>query len=140
MVYVRSGGIMADRQKGRTTDKPTTKNMKLNLLFKRIPATAANRTMVTSTLDPLHEELVVTAASATIERAAESTPAYRAAVHLEVPGPDIRASASDYTMAAAWRKVMAIVRSEVDRRAAHRKSRHASRTQRRPRTAMAARA
>jgi ribosome-associated translation inhibitor RaiA len=97
--------------------------MKLNLQFKRIPNNESNRKMVTSGLTPLEAELTVTAASATIEKASESTPSYHAALHLEVPGPDIKASASDYTLAAAWRKVMTAVRRELDRRSAHRKER-----------------
>ncbi len=100
--------------------------MKLNLLFKRIPDNESNRKLIVSSLAPLDQELNVTSARASIEKAVESTQTYHASVHLEVPGPDIKVSAKDYTLAAAWRKVLTAIRREVDRRAAHRRSRHSA--------------
>ena len=101
--------------------------MKLNLLFKRIPDSEANRKLITGEIEPLSRELTVTAASATIQKNSESTPSFHAAIHLEVPGPDIRASATDYTLAAAWRKVMTAVRRELNRRRDQRRVRDTGR-------------
>ena len=98
--------------------------MKLNLRFKRIPDTESNRKMVVNSLAPMDEELSVTAAQATIVKDPDGTRFYHASVHLEVPGPDIKATAKDYTLAAAWQKVISAVRREMDRRLAHRKARH----------------
>lgn len=98
--------------------------MKLNLRFKRIPDTESNRKMVVNSLAPMDEELTVTAAQATIEKNSDGTRSYHASVHLEVPGPDIKVTAKDYTLAAAWRKVITAVRREMDRRLARRKARH----------------
>ncbi len=97
--------------------------MKLNLRFLRFPDTGKNRRIIQSDLEPLRGQLDITAAHATVEPPSERSPAIRAAVHLEVPGPDIVASASDYTFAAAWRKVMKSVQRQVQRRLTRRESR-----------------
>ena len=90
--------------------------MKLNLRFLRFPDTVRNRELIRSDIEPLGQQLRISAAHATVEQAPERQQTVRAAVHLEVPGPDITASASDYTLAAAWRKVMRLVRRELQRR------------------------
>ena len=91
--------------------------MKLNLRFLRFPDNARNRELIRSELEPLGQQLKISAAHATVEQPAEKQQTVRAALHLEVPGPDITAAASDYTLAAAWRKVMKLVRRELQRRA-----------------------
>ena len=106
--------------------------MKLNLRFRRFPDTSQHRRLIHEQLEPLEGQLEITAAHATVEQPSEGSPAVRAVVHLEVPGPDITASASDYTFAAAWRKVMKLVRQQVQRRIDRRGSRSLKLPTRRP--------
>lgn len=97
--------------------------MKLNLRFRRCADTAASRKLISESLEPLARELDITAAHATVEQPSEGSPAIRAAVHLEMPGPDITASANDYTLAAAWTKVMKSLKRQIQRRLARREAR-----------------
>lgn len=104
--------------------------MKLNLRFHSIPDSDANRKLITSDLEPLQTRagLAVSNATVKVEKSDRGGPAYRAEVHLEVPGPDLRASASDFTLAAAWRKVMQALQKEISRRVTQRKARRPGRS------------
>ena len=97
--------------------------MKMNLRFRRCADTEASRKMISDSLEPLSRELDITAVHATVEQPSEGSPAIRAAVHLEVPGPDITAAANDYTFAAAWNKVMKSLKRQIQRRLARRETR-----------------
>lgn len=44
------------------------------------------------------------------------SPPYQVAARLTVPGPDIQAAARDHTWLAAWRKVVARLREQIDER------------------------
>ena len=90
--------------------------MKLNVRFRHVPDTAASRELIVRDVEPIAEQIPVTAANAVVEQPSEGSPVIRAALHLEVPGPDIIASASDYTLAAAWTKVMRSIRRQLGRR------------------------
>lgn len=90
--------------------------MKLNLRFRDYPDSGRTRDLIRTDLEPLGNQLKISAAHATVERPSEGSPAIRAAVHLEVPGPDISAAASDYTLAAAWSKVMKLVKRQLQLR------------------------
>jgi ribosome-associated translation inhibitor RaiA len=114
--------------------------MKLNLRFRHCPDTEASRKLITEGLESLRGDLQITAAHAIVEQPSEGSPAIRAAVHLEVPGPDITASASDYTLAAAWRKVMKSLKRQTQRRLERREARSLSSPLRRPGMAAASRA
>jgi ribosome-associated translation inhibitor RaiA len=67
-------------------------------------------------LSPLARRLRVHATAVVLERGCEATPGYRVHVLLAVPGPDLEAEARDYTLEAAWRKVTAALRREIERR------------------------
>ncbi len=97
--------------------------MKLNLRFRRCADTQASRKLISDSIEPLSRELEITAAHATVEQPSEGSPAIRAAVNLEVPGTDITVSANDYTLAAAWNKVMKNLRRQIQRRLARREAR-----------------
>ena len=51
-----------------------------------------------------------------LEYERDYTPAFRAFALLAVPGPDIHAEARDHTLEAAWLKVTAALRKQIDRR------------------------
>jgi ribosome-associated translation inhibitor RaiA len=90
--------------------------MKLNLRFRHVPDTAASRELIAKDVEPIAAQIPVASANAVVEQPSEGSPVIRAALHLEVPGPDIIASASDYTLAAAWNKVMRSIRRQLGRR------------------------
>lgn len=70
-------------------------------------------------LEHLQEFTSVSTAAVVLEYERESTPAFRAFVLLAVPGPDIHAEARDHTLEAAWLKVTAALRKQIERRAFH---------------------
>ena len=51
-----------------------------------------------------------------LERERDSAPAFRAHVHLAVPGPDIHAAARDHTLEAVGLKVAKNLRKQIERR------------------------
>lgn len=56
----------------------------------------------------------VAAAHVALERQPDATPPYQAAVRLVMCGSEMHAAARDHTWLAAWRKVMARLREQVD--------------------------
>jgi hypothetical protein len=79
--------------------------MKLNLRFLRINDTKKNRNLVQRELEPVMKDLPVDHAETTVTMPAEGDGRIDAHVHLTMPGPDIKASASDYTLQAVLRKL-----------------------------------
>jgi ribosome-associated translation inhibitor RaiA len=73
--------------------------------------------------------IAVSTAAVVIERQRERAPAFRAFVHLAVPGPDIHAEAREYTLEAVWLKVIAALRKQVEQRECRRKARLRSKRQ-----------
>lgn len=69
----------------------------------------------------MEEVVAITAAHVLLGRHREQNPPFTAAVHLEVPGPDIHAAGSDHTLAAAFKKVREALHQEVALRHGHRR-------------------
>ena len=94
--------------------------MKLNLRFLHIANTATHRNLVHRELDPLAKDMPIETADTTVSMAAEGDGRIDAHVHLIMPGPDIRASASDYTVEAVVRKLGESIRAAWKHRLAKR--------------------
>jgi ribosome-associated translation inhibitor RaiA len=94
--------------------------MKLNLRFLRIDDTKKNRHLVQRELEPLVKDLPVQHAETTVAMPAEGDGRIEAHVHLAVPGPDIKASASDYTLQAVLRKLGRRIKEALKHRASKR--------------------
>jgi ribosome-associated translation inhibitor RaiA len=62
--------------------------------------------LVEAQLKRLQDLVAIASARVTLEWQHEVKPAFRVLAHLEVPGPDFHAEASDYTLQAAWLKVV----------------------------------
>lgn len=77
---------------------------------------ASSRAWLEKQLERLHRLVPVTTADVVLERQRENAPAFRAHIHLAVPGPDIHADARDHTLEAAWLKVTAALRRQIERR------------------------
>ena len=79
--------------------------MNLKLRFFRVDDTPKNRALVKEQLAPVFAELPVDRASLITDLEHREGGRVYTSVHLEVPGPDIRASAFDYTLEASLRKL-----------------------------------
>ncbi len=90
--------------------------MKLKLHFHRIAENIKHRLLVQRELEPLANEIPFDNAKVLLSKPSEGSDQIEASVHLEVPGPDIRVSATGYTVEAAWRKLSALVRENWQHR------------------------
>lgn len=84
--------------------------MNLKLRFLRLQETHKHRSLVKKALEPLATEIPFDQAQVTLAKPSEGSDLVEASVHLAVPGPDIRVTASDYTVEAAWRKLIRLIR------------------------------
>ncbi|HTJ00216.1 MAG TPA: hypothetical protein VL527_15140 [Dongiaceae bacterium] len=67
-------------------------------------------------LEQLQHLISISTAAVVLEQRREITPGIRAFVSLAVPGPDIHAEAWDHTVKAAWLKVIADLRYQIELR------------------------
>ncbi len=81
------------------------------------------RRQVEADLKALNRHLAVASAQVGLQHEREVTPAYQAVAALAVSGPDIHAAARDHTWPAAWQKVVARLRAQIE----HRRSRQTAR-------------
>ena len=94
--------------------------MKIQFRIRGLNANASLRTWLEQQLERLHRLIPVSAAEVVLEHQRDAAPAFRAFVHLAVPGPDIHAAARDHTIQAAWLKVIKNLTKQIERR----KTRH----------------
>jgi ribosome-associated translation inhibitor RaiA len=100
--------------------------MKLNPVVKirvrNIKALAAQRAiaLVRETVLKLAQVRKIETAHVSLEQRPDIAPGYRAIVHLETPGPDIRAEGKDYTPLAAAHRMLKELRRHVQMRNARR--------------------
>jgi len=90
----------------------------------------SSRTWLEKQLERLHRLVPVTTADVVLERKQESAPAFRAHIHLAVPGPDIHAEARDHTLEAVWLKVTTALRKQIERRKGRQQLGHKGRRKR----------
>ncbi len=98
--------------------------MKIQIQIRGLNANASLRAWLEEQVGRLHTLVAVTAADVVLERQRENAPAFRAHVHLAVPGPDIHAEARDHTLEAAWLKVTNALRRQIERRKTGQQLRH----------------
>ena len=90
--------------------------MKIQFQIRGLNANAGLRGWLEKQLERLHNLIPVSTAEVVLEREQDSAPAFRAHVHLAVPGPDIHATARDHTVQAAWLKVFKNLKKQIERR------------------------
>ena len=93
--------------------------MNLTLRYHGLNARAFWQGLVEAQLQKLGGLVAIASARVTLQRQYEVKPAFRVLTHLEVPGPDFHAEASDYTLQAALLKAV----KDLDRQIRARKSR-----------------
>jgi ribosomal subunit interface protein len=98
--------------------------MKIEFRIRGLNASAGLRAWLKKQLERLHNLIPVSTAEVMLERERDSAPAFRAQVHLAVPGPDIHAAARDHTLEAAWLKVTRDLRQQMERRKVQQQLRH----------------
>ena len=90
--------------------------MRIQFRIRGLNANASLRGWLEQQLERLQSLIPVTAAEVVLERQQDNAPAFRAHVHLAVPGPDIHADARDHTFQAAWLKVIKNLTKQIERR------------------------
>ena len=103
--------------------------MKIQFQIRGLNANASLRAWLEQQLERLHRLIPVSTAEVVLEHQRETTPGFRAHVHLAVPGPDIHAAASDHTFQAAWLKVIKNLTKQIERRKSRQQLRHKSHRQ-----------
>jgi ribosome-associated translation inhibitor RaiA len=94
--------------------------MKLNVRTFQLRAAAGLLGDLEKQLTPLQELVPITTAHVLLGKYRDRNPPFCAAVHLEVPGPDIYVAGSDHTLAAAIQKVSEELRQQILLRHGHR--------------------
>mgnify|MGYP002629743715 CR=1 FL=1 len=90
--------------------------MKIQFRICGLNANASLRGWLEQQLERFHNLIPVSTAEVQLERERDSAPAFRAHVHLAIPGPDIHATARDHTLEAAWMKVAKNLLKQIARR------------------------
>jgi ribosomal subunit interface protein len=98
--------------------------MKIRFQIRGLNANPGLRGWLEKQLERLHSVIPVSTAEVVLERERDNAPAFRAQVHLAVPGPDIHASARDHTLEAVWLKVAKNLRQQMERRKSQQQLRH----------------
>ena len=86
-------------------------------------ADAQFRDQLVSELQDLNDLIPIAYANISLARQHDSTPPFQAVVLLGVPGPDIHAAARDHTWPAAWLKVVARLREQIEDRQSRQQAR-----------------
>jgi len=97
--------------------------MKIQFHIRGLSVKAGLRRWLEQPLERLESLISVAAAAVVLEHRRDGAPAFRAFVSLVVPGPDIHAEARDHTLEAAWLKVTAALRKQIEKRKAHQQPR-----------------
>jgi len=90
--------------------------MKVEFHIAGLKADDELRSQLESALQGLNDLIPIANAQISLQRQHEVTPAYQAVAMLAVPGPDIHAAARDHTWPAAWQKVVARLREQIEER------------------------
>jgi ribosome-associated translation inhibitor RaiA len=106
--------------------------MKLNLRTLQIRETAGLHTDVERQLEPLQDIVSIGAAHVLLGKYRDRNPPFFAAVHLEVPGPDLHAFAHDHTIDAALLQVQKSLREQISLRLSRRLQNRKNRRKMRP--------
>ena len=108
-------------------------NSRTKVRFSGLPSSKKWLSLVQSFLQGMKKQARVEHADVKLEHSSEASPGYTASVHLQVPGPDLKAEHRGATLQEAWQKVCATVMNRIRERDA---KRAASRKRTEPRRAL----
>ena len=97
--------------------------MKIQFHIRGLNTNAHLRRVLEGSVQRLQACIPIGDVAVVLDRQIGATPPFRAFVQLAVPGPDIHAEARDHTLEAAWLKVLATLRRQIERRALQRQAR-----------------
>ena len=97
--------------------------MKIEFHILGLKADDQLRNQLASDLHDLNDLIPIAYADISLARQRDSTPPFQAVVVLGVPGPDIHAAARDHTWPAAWLKVVARLRQQMEDRQSRQQAR-----------------
>lgn len=97
--------------------------MKIDFHILGLKADDQLRNQLASDLRDLNDLIPIAYADISLARQRDSTPPFQAVVLLGVPGPDIHAAARDHTWLAAWLKVIARLRQQMEDRRSRQQAR-----------------
>jgi ribosome-associated translation inhibitor RaiA len=92
--------------------------MKIQFHTRGLNISARVRNCLGEPLQRLQSLIQITKAAVVLEHTWDKAPAFRAFVLLAVPGPDIHAEVREHTLEAAWLKITAALRKQIERRKA----------------------
>jgi ribosome-associated translation inhibitor RaiA len=91
-------------------------SMKTFVEFRGLPASARWFFVIQSFLHTMKSQLRIEKARATILHQERGSPAFSAQLHLEVPGPDIKAEGKGFTLMEAWQRACESIESAMKHR------------------------
>ena len=97
--------------------------MKTQFHMRGLSVSADARDRLEESLEQLQSRISITAVAVAMEHCSDDAPAFRTFVSLAMPGPDIHAETRDYTLEAAWLKVTAALRKQIEQRKSWQRSR-----------------
>jgi len=97
--------------------------MNIQFHIRGLQDNAALRHRLQQPLERLETHIPINAAAVVVEHDGNNAPGFRGFVLLAVPGPDIHAEARDHTLEAAWLKVTAALRRQIEQRKARQDAR-----------------
>jgi len=110
-------------------DFNSSKSMKIQFHIRGFNVNARMRNYLGEPLKRLQSLIQITNAAVVLEHMWDKAPAFRAFVLLAVPGPDIHAEVREHTLEAAWLKMIAALRKQIERRKAEQLARVKSKRQ-----------
>ena len=90
--------------------------MKLTLYHHNLRSTHEVDTLLEERILKLGDRLQIDEARVRLERQCELSPAYRVAIHIVTPGPDLQADGRDHTIRAAIGKALADLEDRLQHR------------------------
>jgi hypothetical protein len=90
--------------------------MTIQLLIEGIEDGKAIHRQVAADLKALNDLIAVASARVTLQQQRDASPPCQAMATLRISGPDIHAAARDHAWPAAWRKVAARLREQMEQR------------------------
>jgi ribosome hibernation promoting factor len=114
--FPSSGGLWFIIVPGLSSSGRTADSMIIHFHIRGFNVNAASRRWFEQSLEKLQDLVPVSAAAVVLEYERESAPAFRASALLAVAGPDLHAEARDHTLEAAWLKVTAALRKQMEQR------------------------
>jgi ribosome-associated translation inhibitor RaiA len=97
-------------------DFNSSKFMRIQFHIRGLNISGRVRNHLREPLERLRSRIPITNAAVVLEHTRDNAPGFRAFVLLAVPGPDIHAEVREHTLEAAWLKVTASLRRQIEQR------------------------